>query len=479
MNYSIIVYILGWILKISAALMCLPTITSIIYQETSGYAFVITMIACLALGSFITRKKPSNQVFYTREGYVAVALSWMTLSIVGALPFWISGWIPNAIDALFETVSGFTTTGASILENVEVLPNCMLIWRSFTHWIGGMGVLVFILCIMPLTGGYQMSLMKAESPGPSVSRLAPKVRTTAVILYRIYMVITLTQMALLIAGKCPLFDSICIAFGTAGTGGFGTKADSIAGYSTYIQVVTTIFMIIFGVNFNAYYLISTKKWKPAILMEEIRYYFLIILGAIVMITLNVRHLFPNLLSAFHHTAFQVASIITTTGFSTKDFDLWPSLSKTILVGLMFIGACAGSTGGGFKVSRIVILIKAVRKEIQLLLHPSAIKKVKMDGKAIPHETVRTTNIFLTVYLLIFAFSVFLISFENKDLVTNFTAVAATFNNIGPGLSTVGPALNFAHLSWFSKCVLIVDMLAGRLEIFPLLVLCSPRTWKKF
>ncbi|MBQ1490590.1 MAG: TrkH family potassium uptake protein, partial [Blautia sp.] len=254
---------------------------------------------------------------------------------------------------------------------------------------------------------------------------------------------------------------------------------SIDRYSNYIQVVTTIFMIIFGVNFTASYLISNKKWKPAILMEEIRYYFLIILGAIVMITLNVRHLFPNLLSAFHHTAFQVASIITTTGFSTKDFDLWPSLSKTILVGLMFIGACAGSTGGGFKVSRIVILIKAVRKEIQLLLHPSAIKKVKMDGKAIPHETVRTTNIFLTVYLLIFAFSVFLISFENKDLVTNFTAVAATFNNIGPGLSTVGPALNFAHLSWFSKCVLIVDMLAGRLEIFPLLVLCSPRTWKKF
>lgn len=479
MNYSIIIYIIGWILKLEAVFMLLPCATALIYRESEITAFLLTMAVCLAVGLPLTRKKPGKKAFYTKEGFVTAALSWVVLSVMGALPFVISGCIPHPVDALFETVSGFTTTGASILSDVEALPYCMLIWRSFTHWIGGMGVVVFILTLLPLTGGYHMNLMKAESPGPSVGKLVPKVQSTAKILYGIYIGLTLLQMIFLLLGGMPLFDTICTAFGTAGTGGFGIKNDSIAGYNTYLQVVITIFMILFGVNFNFYFFLLTKKFRQAFSTEEVRYYIGIIAIAIAVITFNVRHMFGGIGHALQQAAFQVGSIITTTGFATTDFNQWPQVSRTILVMLMFVGACAGSTGGGIKVSRFVILCKTVRKELHLFVHPNAVKKIKIDGKPVPHEVVRSTNIFLIVYVLIFAFSVLLVGFNNYDLTTNFTAVAATLNNIGPGLELVGPAENFGMFSYFSKGVLIFDMLAGRLEIFPLLLLFTKDTWKKF
>lgn len=479
MNFRIIAYIVGWVCNFQAIFMVLPCITALVYQEHEFFAFLISMILCLIVGIPLTARKPKNKVFYTKDGCVAVALSWLALCIFGSVPFVLSGSIPHPIDAFFETVSGFTTTGSSILTDVEVLPHCILMWRSFTHWIGGMGVLVFLLSLLPLAGGYHMNLMKAESPGPSVSKLVPKVQQTAKILYSIYIGMTLLQIVLLLIGNIPLFDTLCIAFGTAGTGGFGIKNDSMGSYSIYCQIVTTIFMILFGVNFSAYYLVLTKKIRQALKFEEVRYYFGIIAVAILVIGLNTMHLFQNLGVSIQQAAFQVGSIITTTGFSSADFNQWPALSKTILVLLMFVGACAGSTGGGIKVSRILILCKAARKEFQLYLHPNAVKKIKMDQKTITHDILRSTNIYLTLYLLIFAVSVLLISLDNFDMTTNFTAVTATLNNIGPGLEIVGPMGNFSSFSYFSKCVLVFDMLAGRLEIFPLLLLFFKGTWKKF
>lgn len=480
MNYSIIFYLIGWILTADAGFMIIPCITALIYQERAGWCFVLTMAICLAVGiPLILMRKPKNKVFYIKEGCVTTALSWIVLSIMGALPFVLSRSIPHPIDALFETVSGFTTTGASILSDVEALPKCMLIWRSFTHWIGGMGVLVFLLALLPMASGHTMNLMKAESPGPSISKLVPKVKATAKILYLIYLSITCLCVLFLLIGGMPLFDALCTAFGTAGTGGFGIKNDSIGGYSPYIQVVITIFMILFGINFTFYFLVLKKKLKQAAVIEEVKYYLGIILVSILVITLNIRHIYGNVGTALRHAAFQVGSIITTTGFSTTDFNLWPEVSRTILVMLMFVGACAGSTGGGIKVSRFLILIKTVRKELHLFLHPNAVKKVKMDGKSISHEVVRSTNIFLIAYVLIFSFSMLVLAIDNHDLITNFTAVAATFNNIGPGLELVGPTGNFGFFSYLSKCILILDMLAGRLEIFPLLLLFNKDTWKKF
>lgn len=479
MNYRIITYIVGWVFNLQAIFMVLPILTAVIYGEKDIFAFFAAIIICLGIGLPLTRKKPSNKVFYIKDGCVAVALSWVVLSITGAIPFVLSGSIPHPIDAIFETVSGFTTTGASILAEVESLSKSTLFWRSFTHWIGGMGVLVFLLSLLPLAGGYHMNLMRAESPGPSVSKLVPKVQSTAKILYGIYLGMTVLQIIFLLLGGVPLFDTLCITFGSAGTGGFGIKNDSLGSYSTYCQVVTTIFIILFGVNFSAYYLILTKKFKAAFHIEEIRYYFGIILASIILIAINTRHMFSGFAQAFQQSAFQVGSIITTTGYSTTDFNQWPALSKTILVLLMFIGACAGSTGGGIKVSRIVLLLKAARKEFQLYLHPNAVKKIKIDQKTVSHETLRSTNIFLSVYLIIFCGSVLLISLDNFDLITNFTSVAATLNNIGPGLEIVGPMGNFSSFSYLSKSVLIFDMLAGRLEIFPLLLLFFKNTWKKF
>ena len=479
MNFRIIAYIVGWVCNFQAIFMVLPCITALVYQEHEFFAFLISMILCLIAGIPLTARKPKNKVFYTKDGCVAVALSWLALCIFGSVPFVLSGSIPHPIDAFFETVSGFTTTGSSILTDVEVLPHCILMWRSFTHWIGGMGVLVFLLSLLPLAGGYHMNLMKAESPGPSVSKLVPKVQQTAKILYSIYIGMTFLQIVLLLIGNIPLFDTLCIAFGTAGTGGFGIRNDSMGSYSTYCQIVTTIFMILFGVNFSAYYLILTKKIRQALKFEEVRYYFGIIAAAVLVIGLNTMHLFQNLGVSIQQAAFQVGSIITTTGFSSADFNQWPALSKTILVLLMFVGACAGSTGGGIKVSRILILCKAARKEFQLYLHPNAVKKIKMDQKTITHDILRSTNIYLTLYLLIFAVSILLVSLDNFDMTTNFTAVTATLNNIGPGLEIVGPMGNFSSFSYFSKCILIFDMLGGRLEIFPLLLLFFKGTWKKF
>lgn len=479
MNYSMIFYILGWIFNIEAVFMILPGITAIIYQEKTGLAFLVTMLICLVIGLPLTRKRPTNKVFHAKEGAVTVALSWLVLSIAGAVPFVISGSIPDPVNALFETVSGFTTTGASILSDVEALSHCVLLWRSFTHWIGGMGVLVFILCLLPLTGGYHMNLMKAESPGPSVSKLVPKVQSTAKILYTIYIMMTVVQIILLLFGGMPLFDTLCLSFGTAGTGGFGIKNDSIASYSTYNQIVITIFMILFGVNFNVYYLILIKKVKQAAKCEEVRYYLGIIALAIIAIAINTRGMFTSFGRAFQQAAFQVGSIITTTGYATTDFNVWPVFSKTILVLLMFVGACAGSTGGGIKVSRLMILCKSARKELQLYLHPNAVKKIKMDDKPIAHEVVRATNMFLFVYILIFVTSLLIISLDNLDMISNFTAVTATLNNIGPGLGAVGPTGNFGTYSHISKLVLIFDMLAGRLEVFPLLLLFKRDTWRKF
>ena len=479
MDYRIIAYIIGCVLKIEGVFMVMPIITGIIYRETALWCFVITGIICFLTGVLLTRRKPQDPHFYMREGCVTVSLSWIIMSIMGALPFIFSGAIPHPIDAIFETVSGFTTTGASILSQVENLPKCILFWRSFTHWIGGMGVLVFLLSIVKMTGGSQMNLMKAESPGPSVSRLAPTVQSTAKILYKIYIGMTIAEIVILLLCRMPLFDAITTSFGTAGTGGFGIKNDSIAGYSATIQTVIAIFMILFGVNFNVYFLLLIKKWKDALKCEELRWYLMIIFSTVILIGWNVRDVYGSLLKAFHQSLFQVASIITTTGFATTDFNTWPEVSRTILVMLMFVGACAGSTGGGIKVSRFIILLKAMRKEIKQYLHPRQIGKIQMEGKTVSHEVVRNVNVFIVVYVLIFSFSMLFLAFDGKDLITNFTAVAATFNNIGPGLELVGPSANFSIFSYPCKIILIFDMLAGRLEIFPLLLLFFRDTWRKF
>ena len=479
MNYSIVFYIIGWILNLEAAFMSLGCITALIYGEKAGWSFVVSILLCLVIGLPLTVRKPSSHIFYLRESFVSTALGWIALSCMGSLPFLFSGVLHNPADALFETVSGFTTTGSSIFSDVEVLPRCILFWRSFTHWIGGMGVLVFLLILPPLAVGGRMNLMKAESPGPSVSRLVPKVQATAKILYILYVIMTLVEIVLLLAGGMPLFDSLTITFGTAGTGGFGIKNDSCAGYTTYQQVVITVFMILFGVNFNFYFLLAVKKGRQTLQSEEVRAYLLIILAAVLLIAVNIRGYFSHFWQAVQQSAFQVGSIITTTGYATTDFNLWPEFSRTILVMLMFVGACARSTGGGIKVYRLLIMVKTVKKELRQLLHPRSIKKIQIDGKAVEHEVVRSTNVFLIVYLLIFIFSILLVSLDNKDLITNFTAVAATLNNIGPGLGDVGPLGNFSGFSNFSKLVMTFDMLAGRLELFPLLLLFMRSTWKKF
>ena len=477
MNRRIIIYILGWILMLEGAFMALPCIVSLCYQEVSGWWFFIVMMGSILLGLLISFKKPKNTVFYIKEGCVATALSWILLSVVGCLPFFLSGSIPDFTDALFETISGFTTTGASVLSDVEALPYCMLFWRSFTHWLGGMGVLVFLLAVIQMSGGSHMNLMKAESPGPSVGKLGPKVMYTARILYLIYIGLTVIHMGFLLAGGMPFFDTMTTAFGSAGTGGFGIKNDSIASYSPYIQWVVTVFMAIFGVNFNFYFLLLFRKWKQALRMEEVISYFAVIVAAVLLVTWNILSTAGNFGENLRQAAFQVTSIITTTGYSTINFDLWPSTSRTILVILMFVGACAGSTGGGIKVSRFVILIKTVGRQLKLFIHPKSVNKIKMDGKPVEAETVRGTSVYFITFIAIFVGSVICISFEGKDLLTNFTAVAATFNNIGPGLELVGPTQNFGIFSVFSKYILMFDMLAGRLELFPLLILFYPPAWK--
>lgn len=478
MNTSIIRYILGQILKLQSLFLLLPSITAIIYKEDTLIHYVTVAVCCFIIGSFMSWKKPTDTVFYLKEGCVATALSWIVLSLSGAFPFALTGEIPHFIDALFETVSGFTTTGSSILSDVEALSYSSLIWRSFSHWIGGMGVLVFLLAIIPMSGGSNINLMKAESPGPSVGKLVPKIRSTARILYLIYLGMSILMFILLIFGKMPIFDALATTFGTAGTGGFGIKNDSFASYSPYIQWVTGIFMMLFGVNFNAYYFILFLDIKKALKMEEVRWYFTIIALSVFVIFTDLMQFYPTMSAALKDSFFQVSSIITTTGFATADFNLWSTTSKSTLVLLMFMGACAGSTGGGLKVSRLLILIKTIFKELTSYTHPKSIVKIKMDDKPIEHEVVRSSNVYFITYMIIFVVSVFCLTFENKDLITLFTAVAATLNNIGPGLEMVGPTTNFGHFSDFSKIVIIFDMLAGRLELFPLLMLFHPELWKE-
>ncbi len=479
MNYRMISYLIGWVLKIEALTMLLPLICGLFYSETNMlFVFGLCIVFIFLIGTVLSLKKPEHRTMYAREGFVTVACSWIIISIFGALPFVLSGYVPHFVDALFETVSGFTTTGASILKNVEVLPKSLLFWRSFTHWIGGMGVLVFLVAMLPLSGGGNMHLIRAESPGPAVSKLVPTVRATAKILYAIYIVFTLIEIVLLILGGMPIFDALTMSFGTAGTGGFGILNTSAASYSPFCQVVITVFMLIFGVDFALYYLLFLRKDKAIFKSAEFRGYLLIALSAITLITWNCLASFSNLGETLRHSAFQVASIMTTTGYATTDFDLWPAFSKTILVLLMFVGACAGSTGGGIKVSRILILLKSIVKEIKTSAHPRNTVKITMNGRLVPHETVRAVNVFMASYLFIFALSLLIISLDNYSFTTNFTAVAATINNIGPGLDLVGPTQNFSCYSIVSKLVLIFDMLVGRLEIFPILILFSPYTWKK-
>ena len=478
MNKRLILYVLGMILAVLAALMALPLLVAALCHEREGAGFLWGIGLSLLLGVPMLLQRPRDRALYAREGYVAVALSWVVISLAGAVPFTVSGVIPNYLDAVFETVSGFTTTGASIVPAVEELPKCMLFWRSFTHLLGGMGVLVFMLALVPLTGGDTIFLLRAESPGPSVSKVVPRMRTTAAILYAIYLGMTLLEILLLLAGGMPLFDSICHAFGTAGTGGFGIKNDSLAGYSTYLQGVISVFMLLFGINFNFYVFLLMRRFKTALRISEVWVYLGIVASAVLIITINVLPQSAGVFPAFHHALFSVSSIITTTGYATADFNLWPELSRILLVILMLVGACAGSTGGGMKVSRIMILVKSCRCEVSRLLHPREVKVMTMDGKRVPDGTVRGVQAYCTAYVLITVGSILLVALDNFDITTTVTAVIATLNNIGPGLGMVGPAGGFAAFSPLAKVVMTLDMLFGRLELFPLLILLSPRTWRR-
>lgn len=485
MNFQIIKRTLGWILLFEALFFLVPIITAIVYKEASLVSFLVAMSLCLAVGIMLLIKKPTNEFIYAKEGFVIVALSWIAMSLFGSLPLWFNG--VDFVDALFETVSGFTTTGSTIFPteaypSVEALPKSILIWRSFSHWVGGMGVLVLIMAFLPLSGARNMHIMRAESPGPTVDKLVPRVKTTAAVLYSIYLVMTIAQFVILLCGKMPAFDALNTAFATAGTGGFSTKADGMAGYSPFIQVVTIIFMLLFSINFNSYYLLLRKKPKEAF-NTEVKAFLIIVLVAITAIAINIfvtsgKIYNYTLGESVRHSAFSVATVISTTGFATENFDLWPVFSKTILVILMFIGACAGSTGGGIKVSRIVILVKGMLHELKLMLHPRQVKKISIDKRPVENETVRTVCFYLVAYILIFLASLLVISLDGFDLTTNFTAVSATINNVGPGLSVVGPAGTFQGFSNVSKLVFIFDMLVGRLEIFPMLLLLTPATWKK-
>ena len=473
-----ITYILGWILIFEAIFMAVPIITAIVYLESAVWWFLATAAICAGIGLLLTKvKKPQNKKLYSREGFVIVSLSWIVLSLFGSLPFFLSREIPSFIDALFETVSGFTTTGASILDDVEALSKSMLMWRSFTHWVGGMGVLVFIMAFVSLSGAQNMHIMKAESPGPSVSKLVPRVRTTAIWLYGIYFAMTVIELVLLLIYGATPFEAVNTAFATAGTGGFGIYGDSFASFSVSNQIIVIVFMLLFSVNFNSYFFLLKGKFREVFSLE-VRVFFVIVITSILIITFNIMESFSGFKQALLDSSFTVASLISTTGFSTADFNLWPELSRTVLVLLMFVGACAGSTGGGMKVSRIIILFKNLGRELLVMIHPKQVKKINMDGHPVERETVHSVSVYIVAYLALMVVSVGLISFDNHDLITNFTAVVSAVNNIGPGLELVGPSANFGFFSVPSKLVLIFDMLAGRLELFPMLLLFNPSMWKK-
>ena len=486
MNYKMMGRIIGMVLFIEAAFM-LPALCICAFcgDRSGAVAFLLSIIIISAVAALLVFgfARGVNKGFYAREGLVSVAICWIAMSFFGCLPFYLSRQIPSFVDCLFEMVSGFTTTGASVVSDVEAMSKGILYWRSFSHWLGGMGVLVFMLAVVPMgkTGknkGFTLHLLRAESPGPTVGKLTPKMRRTALTLYLIYVVLTLINLIFLLIGRMPIFDAVCTALGTAGTGGFGIKNDSLGSYSPYLQNVTTVFMILFGINFSCYYLILLKQIKEVIKDEELHLYLGIIAASIVLITWNIHGSYPTLSESVRHAAFQVGSIITTTGYSTVDFDKWPSFSKTILLALMIIGACAGSTGGGMKCARAVLLFKGLRKNIRQTLNPQIIKVVRVNGKPVDEQTMVNTNSFLSAYMIIIILSILILSLDEFSVETNISAVLCTFNNIGPGLDAVGPTCNFSIYSPLSKAVIIFDMLLGRLEIFPIMVLFSRDTWKR-
>ena len=480
MNKRSIIYILGWVLIVEAVAMQIGTITSLIYGEKEAWYFVLTGVVSAILGVLAVKvKKPKNMVLYQKAGFAATALSWILLSLAGCMPFWLSGEIPHFIDAFYETVSGFTTTGSTILNDVEALSKGMLMWRSFLHWLGGMGVIVFLLAIIPKLGGQQnIFLMKAESPGPIIGKAVPRMRNYATMLYGIYIILTALEFILLLFGGLNAFEAINTSFSTAGTGGFGIYNSNAAAFdSYYVQMVIAVFMLLFGVNFSVYLCLIARKFKQSLKFEELWIYLGIVAASTAIIAFNISSIYKPY-DAFHQSFFYVTSIISTTGFGLTDVNKWPELSKTVIIILTFIGASAGSTGGGFKISRIILLFKEVRKEFSLLVHPRNVKLVKMDGKTVNHDIMRTTSMYLVLYIGVFAISFLLVSIDNMDFTTSFTAVAANLNNTGPGLGAVGPVGNYADFSILSKIVFIFDMLAGRLEIYPLLLLFAPSAWKK-
>ena len=480
MNKRSIIYILGWVLIVEAVAMQIGTITSLIYGEKEAWYFVLTGVVSAILGVLAIKvKKPKNMVLYQKAGFASTALSWILLSLVGCMPFWLSGEIPSFIDAFYETVSGITTTGATILNDVEALSKGMLMWRSFLHWLGGMGVIVFLLAIIPKLGGQQnIFLMKAESPGPIIGKAVPRMRNDAAMLYGIYITLTALEFILLLFGGLNVFEAINTSFSTAGTGGFGIYNSNAAAFdSYYVQTVIAVFMLLFGINFSVYLCLIARKFKQSLKFEELWIYLGIVAVSTAIIAFNISSIYKPY-DAFHQSFFYVSSIISTTGFGLTDVNKWPELSKTVIIILTFIGASAGSTGGGFKISRIILLFKEVRKEFSLLVHPRNVKLVKMDGKAVNHDIMRTTSMYLVLYIGVFAISFLLVSIDNMDFTTSFTAVAANLNNTGPGLGAVGPVGNYADFSILSKIVFIFDMLAGRLEIYPLLLLFAPSAWKK-
>ena len=479
MNKKIVLNILGKILWSEAILLILPLIVSIIYGNSCTVAFLITIAVAIAIAlPLIIFCKTENKRIYSKEGFVIVSLAWIIMSVIGTLPFVISGAIPSFVDAFFETVSGFTTTGASILTDVEAMSEGLLFWRSFTHWIGGMGVLVFVLALSQELPDRSIHIMRAEMPGPIVDKLVPKAKETAKILYLIYIVLTISEIVILVLCKMPLFEAVVHTFGTAGTGGFGIKADSIGSYSPVIQWVIAIFMFIFGINFNLFYLIILKRIKSVFRSSELWVYVGVAVAACTLITLNIYNSCEGLSEALRLSAFQVSSVMTTTGFATADFNMWPGFSKTLLLALMLMGACAGSTAGGLKVSRVIILVKGMRRELHRLLHPRSVRTLKLEGKRLDEQTLSSANSYLTVYVASMVSIFLLLSIDNFDIETNFSTTVACFNNIGPGLGAVGPAGNFSEYSVFSKLILTAAMLLGRLEIFPLLLCFSPATWLK-
>lgn len=479
MNRKIVFYITGQMIILEAILLLLPLAVSLFYGESCALSFLYTVLIALFLGSLMRIVfKPSTTVIYSKEGFVIVALTWIIMSAIGALPFVFSNEIPSYTDAFFETVSGFTTTGASVVTDLESMSKGILFWRSFTHWVGGMGVLVLVMAVLPTTTDRSIHIIRAEMPGPVVGKLVPRVRQTAKILYLIYIGMTILQMILLCAGGMDLFESAVHTFGTAGTGGFGIKSDSLAGYSPYIQWVITIFLVLFGINFNIYFLLLIRKFKSALSSDELWTYLGIIAVSVAVITANIYPIYGSFSESLRHSAFQTMSILSTAGFATADFNLWPALSKSILLILMFIGGCAGSTAGGVKVSRVLILFRSVKRELRRMIHPRSVSSVKLEGRTVDDVTISGVAVYFAFYIGIILSALLLISFEPFDFETRFSSVIACFNNVGPGFGMVGPAGSYAEYSAFSKIVLSVAMLLGRLEIYPLIFAFSPSVWTK-